>query len=316
MSRDETKSRQPQQWRGRAGVEKPGLHPRSRHHERYDLPALVACCPELEAFVVASPVGEATIDFANPQAVKGLNRALLKHHYGVAYWDLPLGYLCPGIPGRADYLHQVADLISGGDGTAILRGPEVTVLDIGTGANVVYPLIGVAEYGWRFVGVDIDPLAVKWAGRLLAANPALEGRVEVRLQKNAERLFEGAVRPGERFTVAICNPPFHASPEAAEAEAARKVRGLGRRSATVPKLNFAGQGAELWCPGGEVAFIGRMIQQSALQPELCGWFTSLVSRSENLPKFQRELQRVAAKEVRVLPMAQGQKRSRLVAWRF
>jgi len=316
MSRDETKSRQPLPRGGGAGAGKLGLHPRSRHHGRYDLPALVACCPELEAFVVANPAGEATVDFANPQAVKVLNRALLKHHYGVAYWDLPLGYLCPGIPGRADYLHQVADLLSGGEEAAIPRGPEVAVLDIGTGANAVYPLIGVAEYGWRFVGVDIDPLAVKWAGQLVAANPAMKGRVELRLQKKPELLFEGVVRPGERFAVAICNPPFHASPEEARAGAIRKARGLGQRPAAVPKLNFGGQGAELWCPGGEAAFVGRMIRQSAERPELCGWFTCLVSRSENVPRMQRELKTVAAKEVRVLPMAQGQKRSRLLAWRF
>jgi 23S rRNA (adenine1618-N6)-methyltransferase len=36
----------------------------------------------------------------------------------------------------------------------------VRVLDIGVGANCVYPLIGHAEYGWRFLGVDIDEAAL------------------------------------------------------------------------------------------------------------------------------------------------------------
>ena len=41
-----------------------------------------------------------------------LNRAILMHHYGVKSWDIPAGYLCPPIPGRADYIHSVADLLA------------------------------------------------------------------------------------------------------------------------------------------------------------------------------------------------------------
>jgi 23S rRNA (adenine1618-N6)-methyltransferase len=297
-------------------AEKAGLHPRNQHRGPYDWEKLVRASGELEVFLRANPAGEQTLDFADPAAVKVLNRALLKAHYGATYWDVPLGYLCPAVPGRADYLHQVADLLSGGDDAAIPRGPEVKVLDIGIGANAVYPLIGVAEYGWRFVGLEIDPVAVKWVEQLVKANPQVKGLVECRRQKQAARIFEGVVKPGERFAVAMCNPPFHGSAAEASAGTQRKVRQLGVQKGSAVKLNFGGQAAELWCPGGESGFIGRMIVESAQRPELCRWFTTLVSRAENLPRLQYELKRVSAAEVRVIPMAQGQKKSRLLAWRY
>jgi 23S rRNA (adenine1618-N6)-methyltransferase len=51
-----------------------------------------------------------TIDFSDPEAVKSLNQALL-----ISYYDIQMGYshyLCPPIPGRADYIHYIADLLA------------------------------------------------------------------------------------------------------------------------------------------------------------------------------------------------------------
>ena len=93
-------------------TEKQGLHPRNPHRERYDFGALVQSCPELAAFVIQNPYQDTSIDFFNPDAVKMLNRALLKHFYNIESWDIPPGYLCPPMPGRADYIHHAADLLA------------------------------------------------------------------------------------------------------------------------------------------------------------------------------------------------------------
>ncbi len=291
---------------------KPGLHPRNRHRGRYDIPALVAACPDLAPFLRPNPLGEATIDFADPAAVRTLNRALLASAYGIRNWDLPPGFLCPPVPGRADYLHHLADLLAeGGDPP---RGPGVRILDVGVGANAIYPLVGHREYGWSFLGTDIDPKALAIARAILAANPGLAGAVELRLQKDPARILAGVVRPGETFDACMCNPPFHASPAEAREGTRRKWRNLGRPGAGV--LNFGGRGAELWCEGGEAAFVGRMVEESAGRPECCRWFTSLVSKSANLPPVRAALRRAGATRVRVLEMGQGQKVSRIVAWSF
>ena len=92
------------------------LHPRNRHSGRYDFATLIECCPELAPFVAPNAYGDDSIDFADPLALRALNRALLRHFYGVGPWDIPARYLCPPIPGRADHLHYLADLLAAAPG--------------------------------------------------------------------------------------------------------------------------------------------------------------------------------------------------------
>ncbi|HDX8437531.1 23S rRNA (adenine(1618)-N(6))-methyltransferase RlmF [Aeromonas dhakensis] len=293
---------------------KSGLHPRNRHQAPYDFAALCLRTPELQPFVFVNPYGASTIDFADPAAVKALNKALLALHYGILHWDLPAGYLCPPIPGRVDYLHRVADLLAESAGK-VPTGKGVRVLDIGVGANCIYPLLGAREYGWRFVGSDIDPVSVK-AASLLANSNGLGSQIECRLQGRAGDIFQGIVAPRERFALTLCNPPFHASLAEASKGTERKLRNLGKEVKDKPVLNFGGQKAELWCEGGEAAFLAAMINQSRAFAEQCLWFSSLVSKKENLPAAKKALTRVGARQVRVLEMAQGNKVSRVLAWTF
>jgi len=309
--RDTLKAKQPIPSAGSSG-----RHQRNRHGLRYDFPGLIKSCPELERFVVPHPVSGDTIDFADPGAVMMLNRALLINMYGIEFWDIPPGYLCPPIPGRAEYIHHVADLLAENHHGSVSRDPSVSVLDIGVGANCIYPIIGVAEYGWRFVGTDIDPVAVEWAKKLIKTNRLLAGKVEVRHQQRVGDVFNGVVKRGETFDLSVCNPPFHSSREEAEAGTLRKLRNLGDGKANKAVLNFGGRATELWCSGGEAEFIKRIIEQSAERPELCRWFTSLVSRQGNLPAIHRALKSVHATNVRIIELAYGQKKSRIVAWTF
>lgn len=295
---------------------KPTLHPRNRHRGRYDFAALAARAPELVRFLRPSPLGDATIDYADPAAVLALNRGLLLAYYGLDDWFLPADYLCPPIPGRVDYLHHAADLLASTKDGTIPRGAAVTALDIGTGANLVYPILGRHEYGWRFVASDIDPVALRNAEKLIAANRALAGGVELRHQTSATAIFRGIIQPGERFDLTLCNPPFHASAAAAAAGSQRKAHNLGTARAGRAPLNFGGRPAELWCPGGEVAFISRMIAESAEFRSQIRWFTTLVSSRDSLPRLRRALAAVQPAAVRTIEMAQGQKRSRLLAWTF
>ena len=288
------------------------LHPRNRHAGSYDMARLAAASPELRPFLRQAPHGGTTVDFSDPAAVKALNRALLLEAYGIRGWDIPVGYLCPPIPGRADYLHYLADLLAeGGD---VPRGTTVRVLDVGVGANLIYPLVGHKEYAWAFVGTDLDGTALEAAARILKANPGLERAIQLRRQPERQAIFQHVVTPTDRFSLSLCNPPFHASlREVREASQAKwRKLGLGTSSAR----NFGGQGAELWCPGGEVGFIRQMIEESAGIRAQVAWFTTLVSSSANLPAVQRALRKVEPLDVRIVPMAQGQKQSRFVAWTF
>jgi len=287
------------------------FHPRNRHQGRYDFAALTAAHPPLADKVRPNGYGELSVDFADPHAVLLLNQALLKLFYNLN-WQLPEGYLTPPVPGRADYIHALADLLASDNGGVLPR--DLDVMDIGCGANCIYPLIGHAEYGWRFTGTDISADAVNAASQIVASNPGLQRAIRLRRQKQESAIFAGVVHKNERYHAVLCNPPFHASAADAAAGSQRKVRNLGL-SRQAP-LNFGGQHNELWYPGGEKAFIGKMIAESVALGRQIGWFTSLVSRKENLAALEKQLQAHDVAELRVVNMAQGQKQSRFLAWSF
>ncbi len=297
-------------------TEKNNLHPRNKHRSRYNFDELIQACPDLKPFVTLNKFNDLSIDFSDPDAVKMLNKALLQHHYAVKNWDIPEAYLCPPIPGRADYIHYLADLLSSGNNGFIPTGKHIRILDVGIGANAVYPIIGHHEYGWSFAGSDTDPVAIESAKQIIASNPALADSVAVRLQKNPSNILYDVIGTDEFFDAVICNPPFHTSRQEAEQSTSRKLTNLGKATGLKPLLNFGGQSNELWYPGGEAAFISKMIYQSSKTPLQCFWFTTLVSKSDNLFAIYKALKKVGALEVRTINMAQGQKQSRIVAWTF
>ncbi|MCX2450633.1 23S rRNA (adenine(1618)-N(6))-methyltransferase RlmF [Pedobacter sp. PLR] len=297
-------------------MQKNELHPRNKHRSRYDFPELIKTLPELRPFVAVNPYGDESIDFSNPMAVRLLNKALLKHFYQIEHWDIPEGYLCPPIPGRADYVHYLADLLASVNRGAVPEGAKIKGLDIGVGANCIYPIIAHQEYGWSFVGSDVDAYAVKSAKNIATINPSLSASVFPRLQAHKNQIFKGVIKPGELFDFTMCNPPFHGSPEEAQEGSQRKVRNLGTQRGKTPVLNFGGMQAELWCEGGEVGFIRKMIQESATIGKQCFWFSTLVSKSMHLPFIYAALDKVAPVQIRTIEMAQGQKISRFLAWTF
>jgi 23S rRNA (adenine1618-N6)-methyltransferase len=303
---------------GTPDANKGQLHPRNRHQGRYDFPALIKASPELAAFVIINPYGNESIDFANPAAVKVFNRALLKQFYGIAHWDIPADYLCPPIPGRADYLHYLADLLASSNGGEIPRGAKVRALDVGVGANCIYPLLGHREYAWQFLGSDSAAEAITSAMAIVQANPGLSDAIALRQQTDATHIFQGLLNSAERFDLTLCNPPFHASAEEASSGSKRKWRNLGKLDPKrkLPVLNFGGQAAELWCTGGEAAFVSRLIKESAQVGQQVLWFSSLISKASNLPLVYAALKQVGALQVKTVEMAQGQKQSRFVAWTF
>lgn len=286
-------------------------HPRNQHSEGYDFARLVADLPELEAFTIRNPVGQTTIDFQDVGAVRMLNRALLKTHYNIDFWDIPPNYLCPPIPGRVDYIHYLADLLAESNNQEIPRGRHIKVLDVGTGASLVYPLTGQSEYGWHFTGVDIDAGAINSAQQICQSNKL---DITLRRQHVPENIFRGVIEPRDAFHITMCNPPFHASIEQAYRGTQRKWRNLGKGNSK--KLNFGGQNAELWCPGGEIKFIARMVEQSIEFADQCLWFTSLVSKKDNLQPLNRILGKAKVVDFGTFEMAQGQKTSRFIAWTF
>jgi 23S rRNA (adenine1618-N6)-methyltransferase len=300
----------------KTNTEKTNLHPRNQHRFRYDFPLLIENCPELNPFVSINEHDIETVDFSNPEAVKALNKALLITYYDIKNWDIPANYLCPPIPGRADYIHYIADLLATSNNGVIPRGETIQGLDIGIGANCIYPILGNATYGWSFVGTDIDEKAIENCEKIIEANPKLIDSISLQQQTESRFIFKNIITPEDKFAFTICNPPFHSSEEEATKSTLRKINNLENTKTTKAVLNFGGQNAELWCEGGELGFITQMIYESAKYPMQCLWFTTLVSKQSHLSSIYKTLNKVNVVEVKTIDMAQGQKISRIIAWTF
>tara|TARA_R110002049_G_scaffold231003_2_gene403188 strand:- start:3989 stop:4963 length:975 start_codon:yes stop_codon:yes gene_type:complete len=292
------------------------LHPRNKNRERYDLNALVIAVPELKGHVIPNKYGTNSVDFSNPKAVKLLNRALLTHDYGIADWDFSDLNLCPPIPGRADYIHYIADLLAEGNQGVIPAGDQIVGLDIGVGASCIYPIIGVAEYGWRFIGSDIDPKSIASSNKIINDNALLKNKIITRLQENPTSIFHGILTKNEKVDFTMCNPPFHSSIEEAQKGSRRKIKNLTGKKVKDPQLNFSGNHNELIYPGGESGFITNMAKESTEFAQDCYWFTTLVSKDANLKSITKRLAQMKAQEVKVIPMGTANKTSRIVAWTF
>ncbi len=298
------------------------LHPRNIHTQKYDFDTLIKDHPKLSSFVKKNKYDDLGINYSDANAVLCLNQALLAYNYKVKNWSIPKGHLCPPVPGRADYIHYIADLLGEAFDGKPPVGKKVKGLDIGVGNGCIYPILGNSIYGWKFVGSDIDPDSINHAKKILNSNPTLKKNIKIRFQKSANNIFKGLIKSGEKFDFTMCNPPFYSSLEEANNASNRKVKNLNinkekKGHALINKTsNFGGIEAELWCPGGETAFIKKMIKESAIYKDQCHWFTTLVSNKVHLIEFYQLLQNFKRAEVRTIEMHPGQKISHLMAWRF
>jgi 23S rRNA (adenine1618-N6)-methyltransferase len=296
--------------------EKVRLHTRNKNRERYDLIALIKVTPELKNHITHNKYGIESVDFSNPLAVKLLNTAILNHYYGITHWKFPDENLCPPIPGRADYIHYMADLLAENNFGTIPTGDKITCLDIGLGASCIYPIIGVTEYGWKFIGSDINPKSIASSQQIVNSNASLKGKIECRLQKNSKNIFHGILTKEDKIEFSVCNPPFHSSAEDAQEGTRRKIMNLSGKKVKTPELNFAGISNELIYEGGEYKFIQNIIKESEEFSQNCFWFSTLVSKQSNLKRIYTLLEKTEVNQIKTIPMGTSNKSSRIVAWTF
>ncbi|MFK5880213.1 MAG: 23S rRNA (adenine(1618)-N(6))-methyltransferase RlmF [Flavobacteriaceae bacterium] len=284
-----------------------GLHPNNKHNQDYDFDKLCTTFVSLKEFVFTNKFDTQTIDFANPKAVKSLNSALLKAYYQIEQWNFSDENLCPPIPGRVDYIHHLNDLLISSN-----LKENINILDIGTGATCIYPLLGNSEYGWHFTGTDIDVESLKNSQDIIDSNN-LSGKISLKLQHSSDTIFSESIFENKQYSASMCNPPFYSSQyEAVEANA-RKLKGLGIETT---QRNFGGSQNELWYKGGEKAFLHNYLYQSSLFKNSCFWYTSLVSKKENVESMLASLKKLGATDIKTIPMHQGNKVTRIVAWTF
>ncbi|KAL6963731.1 23S rRNA (adenine(1618)-N(6))-methyltransferase [Sarracenia purpurea var. burkii] len=253
---------------------------------------------------------------------------------------IPDGQLCPTVPNRSNYIHWIEDLLSSDIITNSNADGDDKVIkgfDIGTGANCIYPLLGSSLLGWSFVGSDVTEVALEWAKRNVKSNPHISELIEIRKVGSGEKtsygkescngqsidmaapssthklhsdvnksyhgppILLGVVGGDEKFDFCMCNPPFFGTMEEA---------GLN------PRTSCGGTPEEMVCPGGEEAFIVRIIEDSVQLKQSFRWYTSMVGRKSNLKILIAKLREVGVTIVKTTEFVQGQTCRWGLAWSF
>ncbi|KAK3421064.1 hypothetical protein EUGRSUZ_G01768 [Eucalyptus grandis] len=331
---------------------RPAIHPRNKYSENPpDFALLASLYPSFNPFVSYGRDARPRIDWTDFNATRELTRVLLLHDHGLHWW-IPDGQLCPTVPNRSNYIHWIEDLLSSEIIPKINNNADnIRGFDIGTGANCIYPLLGASLLGWSFVGTDMMDVALEWAERNVKTNPQISELIEIRkvntymdavlgedsskedlqcygsktnpsnsigsesapvpssrrddaVEENSYSgppILFGVVRDGETFDFCMCNPPFFESMEEA---------GLN------PKTSCGGTPQEMVCPGGEKAFITRIIEDSVRLKQSFRWYTSMVGRKSNLKSLIAKLREVGVTIVKTTEFVQGQTCRWGIAWSF
>ncbi len=229
------------------------MHPDNPYQHPYNFTKYIEAYEPLKNHVVLNPSGQKTIHFSDSNAVYALNKAMLLADYSLEDYVLPKGYLIPPVPGRLDYLLYLREFLLKRFNLSAKK--PLKGLDMGSGANAIYCILGAQHFGWSMVGAESDAKAVEIAKKNIQRSKALNDRIEIRLQENKQFLFKHMIQPNDSFDFSVCNPPFHSSKEEALKGSIKKHRNLGSGlNSPSELLNFEGQANELWCNGGEALF--------------------------------------------------------------
>jgi 23S rRNA A1618 N6-methylase RlmF len=173
----------------------------------------------------------------------------------------------------------------------------------GTGASCIFPLLGAKFLKWKFIGTDIDQESLKFAQENVEKN-ALSEMIELRVGSDENILIADL-----DFTFCMCNPPFFDD---------QYPEDLGGSSSSVHPLRgeIEATKSELKYPGGEVAFVTRMFEESTQLKMKYRWFTSMLGKKASIKPLQTLMFQGSAKVVRIEEFIQGRQARWGIAWTF
>ena len=231
------------------------------------------------------------MDFSDPRGTVELTKVLLKEYYNVE-WDIPVGQLVPPVPCRAKYLVWMHDLLqltkpSPGTHLPILRNKpdlswvtekRIVGLDVGCGANCIYPLLGASMYGWHFVGSDITDVAVYHAQQNVNRNMRFRDAIRiVKVSEDTQEILIPVAQKHGPFDFSMSNPPFFTSIE--EAGQNQKTAFGGTSAEMVyPGLSNHLTKMKPLPPGGEGAFVKKMVQESITLGDQIVWYSAMMGK--------------------------------------
>ena len=258
------------------------------------------------------------MDWRDPEATRALTQAILHTRYRLDVL-LPRDRLCPAVTGRANYIRFLHAILAEPRSSAAPTDPpsaaagagggdEVWGVDVGTGASCIYALLGARLHGWHFVATDTDRDSLLCAQQNVERN-GLGHLVETRLVTE-ESIVESVVA-ARRVDFVMCNPPFFDTEDRTGPRSRNPMRACPMTA------------GERSTPGGETAFVKRLVDESTRAPRQCRWWSSLLGCKRSLRAVWDYLHGGCAALPRELPLTvregelvQGRTARWVIAWSF
>ena len=186
---------------------------------------------------------------------------------------------------------------------------EVLGLDIGVGASAIYPLLACSTRpGWRMAGTDVDALSMEWARRNVEGN-GLSKRVKLVMSRAEGKVVPLEVLGVEEVDFVMTNPPFYDSKADMLASYTNK--------AAPPSAVCTGSENEMICPGGDVGFVSRILEESLVLRGRVRWYTAMLGKMSSLQQIVAKLKGHEINNFAVTCLQAGYKTKRwAVAWSF
>uniref|UniRef100_A0A6G1SP69 U6 snRNA m(6)A methyltransferase n=1 Tax=Aceria tosichella TaxID=561515 RepID=A0A6G1SP69_9ACAR len=271
------------------------MHRRNIFRKEPDFKKLAYDYQELKQFMTVGSKSKLKFDFKNPDALRALTCALL-HRYFQKRINIPSDRLIPAVPQRLNYICWLEDLVK------LLANQvndsNVLGIDIGTGASCIFPILSCHRNpSWSFIGVEADQKSFSVAVENVQKN-FMDDRIKVVKVSTEEALNDILCLANSPVTFIMCNPPFFEEEYGVTLEMSPNISGSGASGGggsmiggvSRPKSNAnTSNKIESICSGGEITFVGRLLEQSRHLKEEVTIYSSMLGRKQSLTHFKQTL---------------------------
>ena len=227
-----------------------------------DFLILIKEFPELKKYIKKhdEKIEEFSFDWSNNDLSLLMTKSILNYYFNIKYYDIPKGFLIPPVPSRLNYLNLINELIKD------IKKENIIGVDIGTGANIIYPILGNSIYNWKFICSEINNESYNNAKLILQKNN-LEENINLIKQENKNNIFVSIINQENKYTFSMCNPPYY------DYEQEIKIEDKKRDT----EYNFD----EVYYEKGELGFFERYFEESICYKKNIFLFTILIGKKSN-----------------------------------
>ena len=240
-----------------------------------DFLTLIKEFPELKKYILKQNEdneAEFQFDWSNNELSLLMDKSILNYYFNIKYYDIPKGFLIPPIPSRINYINLINSII-----TKLIKDIDIKNIigiDIGTGANIIYPILGYSIYKWKFICTEINKEAYNNAKLILQKNN-LENNINIIKQNNKDNIFISILNRENKYIFSMCNPPYYNYENEIKLEDKKRDN----------EYNFD----EIYYKNGEYGFFQRYFEESICYKNNVFLYTILIGKKINAENIYDKL---------------------------